>query len=160
MEKHCSKSYPNHAGTRLSIYRLCFEGIDCGASPARWSATNHWFSSEEKSHSCSGRVGKFCEDERVQPITYNHYFTDNIQKDRLQDLREQIGNAIDANNGTQLYEELKYDLERVMESHLTEVDMRKQACKEAKSALNAYYKVYSHRCCCLMIELSNTHVLL
>jgi predicted nucleotidyltransferase len=84
---------------------------------------------------------KICEDEKFQPLTYNHYFTDNIQKDRLQDVREDIKKAIHDNNTGQNHSDLKQELKNVITGHLNEVDMRKQACKEAQSALNAYYKV-------------------
>jgi hypothetical protein len=84
---------------------------------------------------------KICEDEKFQPLTYNHYFTDNIQKDRLQDVREYIEKARLDNNPGQDQSCLKQKLKNVITDHLAEVDMRKQACKEAQSALNAYYKV-------------------
>ncbi|QKX57599.1 uncharacterized protein TRUGW13939_04717 [Talaromyces rugulosus] len=80
---------------------------------------------------------KICEDEKFQPLTYNHYFTDNIQKDRLQDVREYIEKARLDDNPCQDQSNLKQKLT----GHVAEVDMRKQACKEAQSALNAYYNV-------------------
>jgi hypothetical protein len=84
---------------------------------------------------------KICEDEKLQPITYNHYFTNSIQKNRLQDLRKDIEKGFDDNLKLKSYESSKHELNDILNDSLVEVDMRKQACKEAKSALNAYYKV-------------------
>lgn len=92
-------------------------------------------------HAALEELEKICEDEKLQPLTYNHYFTDNIQKDRLQDVREDIKKVVHDNDEDEDYSSLKQDLNNVITGHLTEVDMRIQACKEAKSALDAYYKV-------------------
>lgn len=92
-------------------------------------------------HAALEELGKIWEDETLQPLTYNHYFTDNIQKDRLQDVRDEIKKAIEDNEKVEDYSSLKQGLKNVIRGHLTEVDMQKQACKEARSALDAYYKV-------------------
>ena len=95
---------------------------------------------------------RLCDDEKMQPITYNHYYTDNIQKSRQDNARRafehalkcglnewsgssDIKNAIRSNNSVLLAS---------MQSRLI-VDMDRQACEEAKTSLKAYYKV-SHRC--------------
>lgn len=93
---------------------------------------------------------KICEDEKFQPLTYNHYFTDSIQKDRLDEVQRVIETAIDEdciveNPQRDPWPKLKLKPEGIVIKRLTEVDMREQACKEAKSSLDAYYKVSTPR---------------
>lgn len=86
-------------------------------------------------------------DEKIQPITYNHYFTDNVQKARHGRLKgslkrafeltseEREGKLISANdevNHKSLLRSLQMNIQ---------VDMNQQACEEASTALSAYYKV-------------------
>lgn len=102
---------------------------------------------------CSGleELHKLCEDERQQPITYNHYYTDNVQNARQQDTRGLIKKAIkkasmeDAPSGKNLFgnatnnvngETLLASLEKGVI-----VNMDEQACSEALACLDAYYKV-------------------
>ncbi|KXH48688.1 vacuolar sorting protein VPS1 [Colletotrichum simmondsii] len=81
-------------------------------------------------------------DEDRHPITYNHYYTGNIQKarstsqkDLLEDslamLRKHDLRTCNANDRKLLVEELQPKLC---------VDMDQQACEEALAGLNAYYK--------------------
>lgn len=93
------------------------------------------------------------QDERQQPITYNHYFTDNIQKDRQSEARELISQLMEqtaaddwhgamhiSNNGVDVKRLINALQKRVV------VDMDEQACKEARAGLDAYYKVSYVRC--------------
>ncbi|RHZ51201.1 hypothetical protein CDV55_100581, partial [Aspergillus turcosus] len=88
------------------------------------------------------------EDEARHPITYNHYYTDNIQKARLdrarQDLRDSVDDAriydwngrFDFTNSSDKINRLVSSLQdRVV------VDMTEQACAHARTDLDAYYKV-------------------
>ena len=88
------------------------------------------------------------EDERQQPITYNHYYTDNIQKARQADSQALISNVMNgaaeddwngalhiSNNGADVQRLVKALQRRVI------VDMDEQACAEARAGLSAYYKV-------------------
>lgn len=90
------------------------------------------------------------EDEKKQPITYNHYFTDNVQKGRQGAARELISEIMEqtaaddwhgamhiSNNGADLKRLIGALQKRIV------VDMDEQACAEARVALDAYYKVYS-----------------
>jgi hypothetical protein len=63
---------------------------------------------------------KLWQDEQHHPVTYNHYFTDNIQE-----YREQM------------------DMDRFLAGlqQRVQVNMTEQACAEALSGLRAYYKV-------------------
>lgn len=72
------------------------------------------------------------EDEKLQPITYNHYFTDNVQK-----ARQGVGEAMI----NKIYDK---DFNREQALSLLEItvaDMDQQACNEARAELDAYYKV-------------------
>ncbi|UQC86680.1 vacuolar sorting protein VPS1 [Colletotrichum lupini] len=82
-------------------------------------------------------------DEDRHPITYNHYYTDNIQKARNTSQKDLLENSLamvgarnlrtcDANDRKLLVEELQPKLC---------VNMDQQACEEALAGLNAYYKV-------------------
>lgn len=89
---------------------------------------------------------KVCDDEKLQPITYNHYYTDNIQKSRQNATRAAIERALKQTtdlHGALHISNTPADKERLLTSlqkHVT-VDMDQQACEEAKSGLDAYYKV-------------------
>ncbi|KAF4765279.1 hypothetical protein HAV15_003258 [Penicillium sp. str.  len=88
------------------------------------------------------------EDEARQPITYNHYYTDNIQKSRSDQSKRQIHDSMHSaieqdwngkfhvNNSSGEIDKLVTSLQdRVI------VDMTKQSCSEAQNDLSAYYKV-------------------
>ena len=87
-------------------------------------------------------------DELQQPITYNHYYTDNVQRSRQDSTRSQIKKAmLDASveeyNGKLHISNTKVDAEKLLNSLQTRitVNMDDQACSEAISALESYYKV-------------------
>ena len=96
------------------------------------------------------------EDEHQQPITYNHYYTDNVQKARQEashDLINKIvmdttggdlNGAIDTKKNGVDTKKNGIDLERLfnaLQKHVT-VDMDEQACSEVRVGLDAYYKVW------------------
>lgn len=93
-------------------------------------------------------LDRLLEDEKQQPITYNHYYTDNIQKSRQDFLRNSIEKAmreatdhewngkLHISNNTVDGQKLLASLQRRIN-----VDMDLQACEEALAGLNAYYKV-------------------
>lgn len=88
------------------------------------------------------------EDEARQPITYNHYYTDNIQKARNDQSKNRIQQSMHSaiksdwngkfhmSNSADNIEKLVISLQRQVV-----VDMTEQACSEAQNDLNAYYKV-------------------
>ncbi|GLI82220.1 hypothetical protein PoHVEF18_010645 [Penicillium ochrochloron] len=88
------------------------------------------------------------EDEARQPITYNHYYTDNIQKARSDQSKRQIQDSI--HNAIQMEWNGKFhvsnsadEIEKLVMSlqQRVVVDMSQQACCEAQNDLTAYYKV-------------------
>ncbi|KAK0932876.1 hypothetical protein LTR29_015546 [Friedmanniomyces endolithicus] len=88
------------------------------------------------------------EDERHQPITYNHYYTDNVQKARQSDSQDLIKtimrNAAEDDYGGALHvSNNSIDMQRLIKARQMRVivDMDEQACAEARAGLNAYYKV-------------------
>lgn len=96
-------------------------------------------------------LNKLLQDETGHPITYNHYYTDNIQKARhdrakrlLKDsmqnaIREDWDGRFHFNNSTEEINRLVTALQdRVV------VDMGERACSEAQTDLDAYYKVRIH----------------
>lgn len=90
-------------------------------------------------------------DERQQPITYNHYYTDNVQNARQDATRKMIRKAMDETkahdwNGKLHISNNAIDAEKLLASlqkHVI-VNMEGQACAEALAGLQAYYKVCSH----------------
>ncbi|EKG13721.1 hypothetical protein MPH_09187 [Macrophomina phaseolina MS6] len=95
-------------------------------------------------------LAKLLADEKRHPSTYNHYFTDNIQRSRQDSVRTAIQtamkNAISQDWGGSLHiSNTSYDRQRFFDSlnRRIVVDMDKQACDEAKVGLEAYYKVNS-----------------
>lgn len=90
---------------------------------------------------------KICADEKMQPITYNHYFTDNVQKSRQDGMRDAVKNAfqltLDSRQGQLHVNNTPFARESLLASlqmHIS-VDMDRQACQEASTALTSYYKV-------------------
>jgi hypothetical protein len=93
-------------------------------------------------------LDKLLEDERRQPITYNHYYTDNIQKAEHDSIRKDIQQA------TQILREAKQktpktpsiteaDIHTLVASLQTRivVNMDEASCDRALCSLDAYYKV-------------------
>ncbi len=91
---------------------------------------------------------RLCQDEKQQPITYNHYYTDNVQKSRQESTRQMIREAMDEArredwNGRFHISNTQVDAEKLLtslQSRIT-VNMDSQACSEALAGLDAYYKV-------------------
>lgn len=95
-----------------------------------------------------GELERLWEDEKHQPITYNHYFTDNIQKARQQGTQALLKQAMSATReqdwgGKMHVSNTAVDLSRLLTSLQQRiiVNMDEQACSEALSGLCAYYKV-------------------
>jgi hypothetical protein len=89
-------------------------------------------------------------DEEAHPITYNHYYTDNIQKARADAARKTLQVSMDdavANEwkGKLHVSNTEVDLNKLCSSlkNRVVVDMTAQACEESLAALDAYYKVES-----------------
>jgi Zn-finger nucleic acid-binding protein len=117
-------------GVRWEVLQLILEPLDRGARAGR------------------SELDKLLEDERQQPITYNHYYTDNIQKSRQDFLRNSIEKAMrEATdhewNGKLHISNNSVDGEKLLAAlqRRINVDMDLQACEEALAGLNAYYKV-------------------
>lgn len=88
------------------------------------------------------------EDEAQQPITYNHYYTDNVQKARneqsTRQIRDSIQNTIPIDRyGKYNVNDSPETIEKLVASFQDRVvvDMTEQACSEALNDLSAYYKV-------------------
>ncbi|KAK6531085.1 hypothetical protein TWF281_007910 [Arthrobotrys megalospora] len=87
---------------------------------------------------------KLWADERRHPITYNHYYTDNIQKARRDDLKNLIkGATTNAVEETLTYNKSisNSTLQSCLNSVKVIVNMEEQACKDATISLKSYYKV-------------------
>lgn len=93
-------------------------------------------------------LNRLLQDEARHPITYNHYYTDNIQKARLdrskRHLEECMDRAIDEDwNRTFHFSNSPNEINRLLSSLQDRVivDMTEQACSDARTDLAAYYKV-------------------
>jgi hypothetical protein len=91
------------------------------------------------------------EDEQRQPITYNHYYTDNIQKARQTASRDLIDKIVkdtadDDFHGAMHISNNGIDVKRLVGALQKRVivDMDEQACSEVRAGLDAYYKVSCH----------------
>jgi len=93
-------------------------------------------------------LNKLVADEQRHPLTYNHYYTDNVQKSRQDAQKRALRRALNLVteedwNGKLHISNNRLDIDRfvsALEARIT-VDMDKQACSEALNELNAYYKV-------------------
>ncbi|KAJ9133186.1 Interferon-induced GTP-binding protein Mx-like protein [Pleurostoma richardsiae] len=92
-------------------------------------------------------LDKLIDDEKRHPITYNHYYTDNIQRARrdkqelvieqaLSSVKDQWVGKIHVSNVAGEFERLVQSMRKNII-----VDMDDQACTEAMDGLTAYYKV-------------------
>ena len=91
---------------------------------------------------------KLCDDKSQQPITYNHYYTDNIQNARREATRNWVKQAMqDASigvyNGKLHISNTAADAEKLMNAlqRQVSIDMDDQACSEVLAGFSAYYKV-------------------
>lgn len=107
---------------------------------------------EENVRAAFEELNKLLQDEAGSPITYNHYYTDNIQKSRndraKKHLHKSMENAIDEDwNGRFHISNSSDDINKLFASLQTRVtfDMEEQACNDAQNDLGAYYKVRSSR---------------
>ena len=93
-------------------------------------------------------LSRLCEDEKQQPITYNHYYSDNVQKARQDSTRNLVKKTMNEAsaedwNGKLHISNNSVDAEKLVASLQKRiiVDMDAQACTEALVGLSAYYKV-------------------
>jgi len=103
---------------------------------------------EDNIRKASEEMEKILKDEKRPVSTYNHYYTDNIQKARGDALRKKIRKALNDAvgqdwGGKMHISNTAYDLDRLMTTlqNRVTVDMDEQACSEALASLEAYYKV-------------------
>ncbi|UKZ83803.1 hypothetical protein TrVFT333_011616 [Trichoderma virens FT-333] len=103
-----------------------------------------WLENTEKN--ALGELEKLVDDERRSPLTYNHYYTDNVQKARQDAQKRAVEKAVSAErdvNGKIHISNVQVDIEKFVAaigSRIT-VDMDEQACNDAITELHAYYKV-------------------
>ena len=99
-------------------------------------------------HEAEEELSRLCEDEKQQPITYNHYYSDNVQNARQDSTRKLVKKAMNEAsaqdwNGKLHVSNNSVDAEKLLASlqRRITVDMDAQACTEALAGLSAYYKV-------------------
>jgi hypothetical protein len=101
---------------------------------------------DQNFRSAQEELRKICDDEKIQPLTYNHYYTETIQDSRLakvQGVLRGILSTARTSQGGQLKIGTEEDIQSLCASfneHNT-LDMDQTACNEAIESLNAYYKV-------------------
>ncbi|EXJ61698.1 dynamin GTPase [Cladophialophora yegresii CBS 114405] len=103
---------------------------------------------QENMNGATKELRKLWQDEQHHPVTYNHYFTDNIQKAREQGTRDVVKRAVVETrdqdwHGRMHISNVQMDLDRFLAAlqDRVQVNMTEQACAEALSGLQAYYKV-------------------
>ncbi|KAK0953915.1 hypothetical protein LTR91_023585 [Friedmanniomyces endolithicus] len=129
-------TFMNKAIAHLRVEEQVFagikEGIDCALQESRTRA-------EEE-------LMRLCADEQQQPITYNHYYTDNVQQSRLDSAQKTIEQAMEKVNvdpddleGTAVGNTSAETLVAAIRQNIV-VNMDEQACSQALEGLRAYYK--------------------
>jgi len=103
---------------------------------------------ETRKENAQVELQRIVDDEKRQPITYNHYFTDNIQNARQDSLKKAIQSAMKVVvnedwNGKFHISNNQLDSDKLLASLQKRVivNMDDQACSEALAGLTAYYKV-------------------
>ncbi|KAL4941105.1 hypothetical protein BDV06DRAFT_229883 [Aspergillus oleicola] len=95
-----------------------------------------------------GELDKLIQDEACHPITYNHYYTDNVQKARLDRSKKNLEVSMDDViredwNGRFHVSNSQVEISRLLSAlqDRVVVDMTERACMDARTDLAAYYKV-------------------
>lgn len=95
-------------------------------------------------------LDKLCADKAQQPITYNHYYTDNIANSRRDTARNWVKEAmqdaaVEVYNGKLHISNTAADADKLLKAlqRQVTVNMDEQACSEVLAAFSAYYKVRS-----------------
>lgn len=101
---------------------------------------------EENKTKVDEELAKLVAEEKQHPITYNHYYTDNVQKSRLKAVKEMMEKAVqkvDTNTASFGGQAISLTPEALIASLHDKiiVDMDERACSEALVDLEAYYKV-------------------
>ena len=106
---------------------------------------------EDSKQKADEELEKLWNDNTQQPITYNHYYTDNIQNARGDATRNWIKQAMqDASigvyNGKLHISNTAADADKLLNAlqRQVSVDMDDQACSEVLASFSAYYKVSFH----------------
>ncbi|SPJ90330.1 related to dynamin GTPase [Fusarium torulosum] len=93
-------------------------------------------------------LGKLIQDEKRSPLTYNHYYTDNVQRARLTSQRTAMKDIVSNVTKQDWHGKLHIpncaaEIEKFVSALQARiiVNMDDQACSEALTELNAYYKV-------------------
>lgn len=81
------------------------------------------------------------DDERAHPITYNHYYTDNVQHARVNSIEKLIEGAVDKLGTQNMVNGMHISAIKAALQKGVTVNMDDQACNEALADLRAYYKV-------------------
>jgi TPR repeat protein len=99
---------------------------------------------EENFQAAQDELRKICDDERGPPLTYNHYYTDTIQKSRQSKWKKivKVLNLAPENRHGKVFQTSLSNeaLAATFEDGII-FDMNKATCQEAIEALDAYYKV-------------------
>ncbi|KAJ5719304.1 Dynamin family protein [Penicillium malachiteum] len=97
---------------------------------------------DQNVENCHKELATLLRDEQGYPITYNHYYTDNIQKTRLEKERKSFEELVRSSicKNTSISQSQINNLVKSLQM-TAEVNMVDQACSDALTALNAYYKV-------------------
>lgn len=97
-------------------------------------------------------LNRLCDDKDSMLITYNHYYTDNVQNARQATTRALIKTALEEVSTADFNSKMhisntSVDAEKLLGAlqRRVLVDMEDQACSEAQQGLLAYYKVSSGR---------------
>lgn len=93
-------------------------------------------------------LAKLVEDEGRSPMAYNHYYTDNVQNARQETMKLSVKKAVEMFTDEDCEGKLHISnntngIGRFIAALQTKinVNMNEQACKEALTELNTYYKV-------------------
>lgn len=148
--RHQSKNWPKIAEEHLErVYETILEFVE--NATAHLEMEEHVLAEiqdimkaklEENREEAEKEMDKLKQDEQRQPITYNHYYTDNVQKSRLNMFQKLINQAKDKLKGdgdTRNSMSLDFVANSLRKNLI--VNMDEQACSEALAGLDAYYKV-------------------
>jgi hypothetical protein len=96
---------------------------------------------KERLEDAKGELGKLLTDRRKHAITFNHYYTDNVQKSRQDDLVARVVAALGPPVSRGQLVTLSIADIRDCLSKMETTDMDDYACEEVLRSMVAYYKV-------------------
>ncbi|KAI0907603.1 P-loop containing nucleoside triphosphate hydrolase protein [Ustulina deusta] len=127
---------------RISVNEALSEVVDENTTTELWAEFIHP-ALEKLGQRLNAKISEILEPHEFgHPITYNHYFTDNLQKIQVQRQRAQLADRLERSSVNQ-FGPINANMNAILDalSKQAEADMELLACSTVTDMMEAYYKV-------------------